>query len=196
MREARQYLKAVRRHNWKTGKDALFPKSKIQPPGMETMRIRQLNQQRETELLRQQLEKAQREQELAQEGTQDLQQFISNLMNEKEAIQEQTKMLKQELIQQQNAQSQEQQERRRQEQLTQSELYELRVKLQKQEGLLLRTTQFQTTAPIGLQQAFFTPETQSEEIKTQLFHTKTPDDFQNADPGLILVLFGPFPILV
>ena len=123
---AKQYIKAVRKYNWKVGKEALFPKSKLRPPEMETMRIQQLNQRRETEQLRSELQKAQREQELAQEGTQDLQHFIDNLINEKDAIQEQTNMLKQELKQQQEEQSREQQTRKRQEQLTQNELYELR----------------------------------------------------------------------
>ena len=51
------------------------------------------------------IQKAQQEQELAQEGAQDLQHVIDNLMNEKDAIQEQTNMLKEELKQQQDEQS-------------------------------------------------------------------------------------------
>ena len=157
----------MRRHEWKVGKQALAPKSKAQ--SVETLRIKQLNQQRETEQLRQQLELAQREQQAAQEGSQDLQKFVNDRMHEKDAIQYQTSMLKEELKQQLEEQSQEQQTRRRYEQLTQNELYELRLKLQKQESILQKSTQFQMPAiPVttGLQQAFFTPSGESEEVKT------------------------------
>ena len=36
-------------------------------------------------------------------------------------------------------------------------------------------------APTGLQQAFFTPSGESEEVKTQLFHTKTPEELQSTN---------------
>ena len=49
--------------------------------------------------------------------------------------------------------------------LTQQQLYELRVKLQKQERIILQN---QASSSIGMQQPFFTPEVMTDEIKTKL----------------------------